>query len=529
MFCIHCGKQLEDGTRFCVYCGGQQANVTPEVPPEIEMCPPGQTAPTPGPEIPVNQTPLNPVPNYEVPLAGTMPPDSQSDFVIPPVGGTHFEESARPDGDACSDAYVYADPVPPREKAPKKKKTGIVIALILVLVLLIGGGLGIYIHMQNVHEENLAAYEDAEILLKKKDYDGALEAFRALGDFDDAKEQVRELEALQEKYDDALTLLEEGAFDKAREAFRKLDDYRDSENYVKYEITYQEALHYMESEDMEYLQAAELFDTIADYSDSADQASACRLKLALALINEGNYDAAMKYTDQLNSADADSLRSAYGQVCADEAFLEDLENALVIWLDESDTLSYEEEISTATDILNAYAGAYFDDSGLTDIREEFLAALNTMTTALNSDGEVYDWATYYYGMYQLYSMCDNVYNDHGGLTDSQMRERFVGNSEIAYAYHVIEYSLSKWWDNVSEVAYDDQGYYVMYYNNTGYSFTLYTQVCYYNSSDVLVEVSNTRTVSVDKDGSVRISMEPDTIGDQDWQTCSLVWNFDSIS
>lgn len=31
MFCIHCGKEIENGTAFCSFCGGAQATASPEV------------------------------------------------------------------------------------------------------------------------------------------------------------------------------------------------------------------------------------------------------------------------------------------------------------------------------------------------------------------------------------------------------------------------------------------------------------------------------------------------------------------
>lgn len=499
MYCTHCGKQLADGSKFCIFCGNPQ-NPAP------------QSVPEPQP-LPVEQPVFEeqPVP-VEQPVFEEQPS---------PVGQPEFFTEQTPEPAYMPpEANLYADPQPPKAaKTRKKPKTGPIIAIVLAAVLLIGGGLGFYFYSRQVYTKNLEAYDQAVILLKKQDYDGALEAFRELGDFQDARQQAQDLEELQEDYDNALELLEKGSFDEARKAFQKLDDYRDSENYVNFEITYQEALSYTKGDVPDYLQAANLFDSLDTYSDAADQASSCRLTLAMALLNEGNYDAAMAYAEALNAADAATLRNAYGQLCDDEAFKQAVEDALVIIWDEKNELSVAEEAQQAKEILAAYDDAYFDDAELADILDQLQAALDTMSSAAKEDS----WADYYYSLYQLTKTCDEFYNNHGGLVDSDMKDLFVGVSDIYHSYYLVESSLIKWWGALGDIIADDDGYFVTYTNNTGCTFDLTYWVYFYDADDNFLEVNKERTVTVGKGDTVRISMDPDTVGDA-WQTCNIDWN-----
>lgn len=516
MFCTNCGKQLADGAKFCIYCGTPQNSAPePDVTGTVSVAP---EAPQVAPIEPVapNQAPLDPMPGYDpAPEVNAYTPTPE----VNPYNPT-------PEGYVPPEANIYADPVAPQMPAPRKKSKLVpIIAIVLAVLLVVGGGLGIYFYTQHVYQENLAAYEDAQTMLKKGNYDGALEAFQALDNFEDAQDQAQKLEKLQQDYDSALKLLDEGSFDKARSAFKKLDDYRDSENFVKYEVTYREALSYTTAEIPDYKAAAELFDTIADYSDAADQASSCRLTLALALLNEGNYDAALAYQEQLNESDAAQLRSAYGQACDDEAFLLDVEKALTVLLDEEDKLSISEEVASCRQILSGYVDAHFDDPGLSDVLEDMLGALYTMDFAVEENS----WPTYYYGWYEMAMACDDLYYDHGGLTSVDMQEDFVGYSDLYYAYYIIESSLTTWWNHVDQLMQDDDGDFITYTNNTGYSFTLKVWLYFYDDSGNLIEENEPILITVEKGKTARIPVEPDTLSYDAWSTCSLDWSIDSVS
>ena len=547
MFCIHCGKALEDGSRFCMYCGKPIADAPVAVPEEQTVAavpvavPEEQTvaavpvaeAPAEAPEVIPEET-MAAEPAAVPPV---LPPREEPIVQTPPVSAVPQPEPAFPP--------VYSDPIPPvKEKKAKKEKkekgkkgkAGPIIAIVLVLLLLIGGGVGYYLYTQHVYEENLAAYDAAEILLNKQDYDGALEAFRELGDFEDAADRVEELEQLQEWYDSALELLEDGDFNTARETFEGLGDYRDSKNYAKYEVSYQEARSWMataaevdasEAQEL-YLNAADLFTGLGDYTDSADLASECLLNSALIELDWEDYDDAMSYLDLLTPADQTTLRDAYAELCADEAFLLALEEAYVLWYDESKLYSDVEELRQAMDMIKPYADAYFDDSTLAGVYDEFMDCMGVMYSTVGSNDSIEDVAEYYRGMYLFYCLADNLYYNYGVFADDEtLRDTFVGVSDYPYAYWKIEESLTKWWNSDNAIAQmmDDGYYYSVYTNDTGLSYTLYARIYFYDDNDILLETGEWMEIYVAKGATVYIPTIPTTVSTGDWSSWYMEWDY----
>ena len=93
MFCNHCGKQLDDGSKFCMFCGNivtaAAASAAPVAPAE--------------PAAPVQ------------PAAPQIPLDPQIDL-YPDNAAPEFQQ---PQAHVPVDANVYSDPKPPVK--PKKK------------------------------------------------------------------------------------------------------------------------------------------------------------------------------------------------------------------------------------------------------------------------------------------------------------------------------------------------------------------------------------------------------------------------
>jgi tetratricopeptide (TPR) repeat protein len=90
---------------------------------------------------------------------------------------------------------------------------------------------------------NQRAYTSAEALLNEGNYEEAIEAFTALGDYKDSVQRIAETnELLNEaterelaaQYAEAETLLDAGKYDDAVEAFEALGDYSDAKNMVIY-------------------------------------------------------------------------------------------------------------------------------------------------------------------------------------------------------------------------------------------------------------------------------------------------------
>lgn len=548
MFCMHCGKQLEDGSRFCMYCGNPVADAPVAVPNEQTLAPdpvveiPPETAPEVIPEETMAAEPVivPPVPEFPEETMAAEPvvvpsvpefPEPQADE-LPPVPEVPQEPVFVP-----QDVPVYTAPVPPvppipeEEPKPRKKKgkAGPIIAIVLVLLLLIGGGVGYYLYTQHVYEENLAAYDAAELLLKKQDYDGALAAFLDLGDFEDAADRAEELEQLQEDYDAALELLEEREYNKAAKAFEDLGDYRDSKNYVDNEIDYRKACNlmadaaaadYSDAQEM-YLEAADLFAELDDYADSAELVSECLLNSALIELHWADYSDALAYMDQLNIADQDALRDAYAELCADEAFLADVENIMLQLFPNGYETPSQEAVDSALEILASYGTSHFDMTGLEDYPHYFATYIEEVNYAAND----YNWLNFYYYMYYLYQGVDELYEYYGAFTDSALCDAYVGKTPGLEALYNMEYFLNDWWDNTAACYYDSSlGYYTELYNTSGYDVTITISVIYYDGDGNYLYTGDPATYEIAYGDTAYVLLTPQRDITEDWRW-SLDWYY----
>ena len=168
MFCSFCGKSLAEGTYFCPYCGKK-------VEPQTNAR--GETA-----------------------------PDSGADT------------SSR---ERTYDQY--------RTNDEKRKKRSLIEWLILAgaAVVLILGITVPQVHNAQKNARSQKMYENAEALLENGDYENAREAFQALGDFEDAPEQVTVCSKAQ-VYQQAITLYQSGDYEAAAELFSEADSYQDA-------------------------------------------------------------------------------------------------------------------------------------------------------------------------------------------------------------------------------------------------------------------------------------------------------------
>ena len=78
-------------------------------------------------------------------------------------------------------------------------------------------------------------YKKAVALYEAGEYQQAKAAFRALGDYEDCAQRVKDCEEaiLREAYNAALALMEAGNYEEAIEAFEDLDDYADSRQKIQ--------------------------------------------------------------------------------------------------------------------------------------------------------------------------------------------------------------------------------------------------------------------------------------------------------
>ena len=108
-------------------------------------------------------------------------------------------------------------------------------------------------------------YSKAEKLLASGDYDGAITAFEALGDYKDSSAMLVE-SANAKEYAQAEKLLASGDYDGAITAFEALGDYKDSAD-LRNESVYEKATALLASGDYDGAIAA--FEALGDYKDSS--------------------------------------------------------------------------------------------------------------------------------------------------------------------------------------------------------------------------------------------------------------------
>ena len=123
-------------------------------------------------------------------------------------------------------------------------------------------------------------YQNACLILGKRDYERAFQEFQELGDYKDSEELWQaSLNAYQEEtYNQAVEYMNAGSYDTALRTFKKINGYMDSDIMIQ-ECGYRIAVGYMEIE--KYQWALNELEKILDYKDAADLAEQARAKLAL--------------------------------------------------------------------------------------------------------------------------------------------------------------------------------------------------------------------------------------------------------
>ena len=142
-----------------------------------------------------------------------------------------------------------------KEKAHQRKVIAIAAAVIAIVIA--GGTLNAKVIQPSLK------YKAAEEMLDAGEYDAAVEAFTAMGNYKDAPDKI-----LEAKYGKAESLLTAGKTDEAMEAFSALEGYQDASDKVL-EIKYKAAESLMNAG--EYDAASKAFEALGDYSDAADR------------------------------------------------------------------------------------------------------------------------------------------------------------------------------------------------------------------------------------------------------------------
>ena len=532
MFCTNCGTQLPDEAKFCTNCGTSLNPVPVAEEPVVPVAEEPVYVPVEEPAVqePVYQEPVYQEPVYQEPVY--QEPVYQEPVYQEPVYQAPAEEPV-----------TYADPVPPAPK--KKKKTGLIIGIILLVLAVAAAGVLGFLYFQD-QKEKTAAYEDAEAKLAAKNYEGALAGFQALENFSDAADRAAELTELQESYDAAMALLDEHKYEDAIAAFKKLKDYRDSQDYVNGKATYLKGVYFMQGaaaadveawsvmsgeeagdqsqysimEDL-YLSAIDIFNDLGEYEDSAELVSECWLGIAMMNIEQGQYPYALGLTENMNEEDAAAVQEAYDNLCVDNQVLAAMEEALIVWYDGEEVYNAEEEINAALAILDqeTFADGEYKDEELYEMYKRLLSTLNSVYLEVDGDN-VEDWLGYYEALISFYDVTGTLCQDFGLYAENaDMYAYYTESQDLIIAYYVIESSLQDWYNNIETIPYDDDlGYYVSYYNNTGYDMTLYIQFTYKDEYYNILGTSDWTYVDVHNGEEVMIPTGelPDDTNYLDW-------------
>ena len=146
-------------------------------------------------------------------------------------------------------------------------------------------------------------YRNAVTLQRAGNYEDAIEAFTALGEYSDSEIQVKESRYLQ-----AMAMMKTGNYEAAIEAFKALEDYSDSEVQVK-ESRYQQAMsmikegNYVEAYVImggihAYKDVDDLLETDADLLAAAGEGRRRALKIVGSYVTFGTYPQTKDGTDE---------------------------------------------------------------------------------------------------------------------------------------------------------------------------------------------------------------------------------------
>lgn len=199
---------------------------------------------------------------------------------------------------AAEKVQAEKDAAQAKARARKNTKLAAIITPILVVAIVAAVLISGFVKKNN-------AYQDAVELLNAGEFDKAISAFEALGDYKDSKEQIENVHiaVLDKAYNDARALLESGQYNDAIAAFEALGDYKDSKSQIvntKLAVTNKTAGDYLENGD--YEKAIAEIETLSSYADGQkyiDSLKSTIYEQAIAYLDAGEYFEAKKAFDAL--------------------------------------------------------------------------------------------------------------------------------------------------------------------------------------------------------------------------------------
>lgn len=198
-----------------------------------------------------------------------------------------------------------------RERLNKLRKTAVkaaMIALPTAAVILITAGV-----VTSVTRSN--KYKIAVEMRENGDFDGAAEAFSALGSYSDSETQFKET-----LYQKAMALYEQEDYEAAERAFTMLGNYSQSSEYAQ-RTWYAIAGNALENG--EFDRAVSIYEMLGNYSDSAANILKAKYQKAEALKNDGKFNQAAELFKSLDEYSDSGERAKECKYCYAEAYFQD--------------------------------------------------------------------------------------------------------------------------------------------------------------------------------------------------------------
>lgn len=255
MFCIKCGKKIDNDSLFCTFCGAKQPERTAVVSKEPVL-----------PENEVKEA-TEEVIAEPITVTETVEPIAEPE-TAEPVGITEPANVAAP---VMTVNEPTTEKTEPKKKFPLKK-FGIIAGIAVVVIAAIIG-------LFSINSEERKIYKEAKSLMESGSYYSAEYRFDSIRDYRNSDELYTEC-FNKARYNDAKTRMAKGDTENvqiAEELLKEIAGYENSDELLaecNKIIIYNQAVQNMN--DMYYEQAEKLFESISDYSDSKDMAEKCR-------------------------------------------------------------------------------------------------------------------------------------------------------------------------------------------------------------------------------------------------------------
>ena len=291
MICDKCGKQIEDGSKFCTYCGNPIIKIQTSNKNRCLNCGFDNDLETKfcvkcGKRITINTNLSNETEySYNQVCNQFVNANNIKDYrkCISLFEGLGDYKDSNEKIEACKKRIEELTELEnqKKQKMVKRGKIGAIAAVIVIVLALFT----VKFIVPNVSK--MISYHKATSYMENGDYDKAVSTFESLGTYKDSQDQMLESEYLLANSD-----VEEEKYEEAIEIYQSIKDYKDSSDlFILTSYNYAKTL--MESKD--YDNALTYIQKCNSYSDSKDLEKECNYYLAVDYMNKANYSAAVRH------------------------------------------------------------------------------------------------------------------------------------------------------------------------------------------------------------------------------------------